>query len=1614
MVQEIENAVSKGNWDLATTLLEKNEEPLVGSILSLTFSGFDFGGSPPPLKLLRHLFRHIPPSNRSKSFADANADMIRRGLRTGFEFFHESFSSVSKTVKNIHTWLTTSLQTFDGTTASGVRLNYQKYQAWGLTLQEAARMYVQLDDVKSLIALSLVWPDENLIASSKRATRYLLHTFQNSKGTVYDLESFMNSVIPNLPPSTPASLSQDYLVCLYGFKCDDLGDCTWPNCEDVISNFFKITEDFSGSGKVRSWKVLECILVQIKKVYYSNSRNEVITSLLENLKDFESLCHQTLSLESGPMRLNLDKTITHLKDILSSVSFIVDDAGRKDSAEWQSKGFSDLEFHLEDPVREDKYSEVQDLFVSSLESLKRSAKVLALQIIQDYENKADEKLEEFKEYVSNLKSEITNTSNDSLGLGSVDLTSPNDLWNSRIRTPSIHNRERRYLVELRSDPLSSSSRLKKLHDLFSRFDEIDYQFEGFDDTANMKEGLSIILEQTRANNKFRHDLVEDLSFTSREWKEKKANLVSKLEGIWKTSVADVIDSFTKKIQGSYADCVSDGINFDKFVTSCYTSLDTMKSLLSEELVDLNYHEDFMKDVIEGERMEDKQVKLEEVRQRYDHANDRFDHLRDEDGVDEIIHDWIRLNSEMTGELCRIERSAEICNQAEEWFSEVEGFYLRVKTEVQTAFSKVLKGIVETRLERFEVKRHTGKMKRLKWEKEWEEQINDMDETNESAYKEMEEDLKGTEKSIQGLGEYSKKEEEWERKVKFGRERCKRQVESAEANKKKCEVDLSEANDEFDFRVDAFLTAEREEKLYEESLGEGGSVAETMRRSKEHLEKSVEKSLQGGLLIEAKYNLEIAQDKLKLAEDRLEFILDVSVVLLERAIDYEQVRIGMRHELELVAADLKKDEVEKEELTLRSATEEEIRQEKSWLTGECERLEESVKDAALAVVQEFTEERRNKFYEVGKTIKREFQKLVPEFRIKQNNARYEMVDQKNGVDLDQLKLLLDEAQKDLKEAGVERFKCCEIVDSIGMEATAAQGWAGDFGEDQGYEEMEVGDSDEDDLDGDEWQKRVEAKMRRQTTAPPKNHASIMTSTEEKEKARREKKNQEQKERIAALGFLLEVEQIYGMAQTDELNSLLKKEEAEAKLKEIDFVFERKTAAYDDAISYLEEKELNLELFADDQWKRKFEASKRRDSKKIREAEESRARKEDRIYQSFKCANVSDATEVSAGSKVKCDGTTLYSLDVSNIPGGVAFALHVLKVSDDIVELMVRVNGRDLAEDTLKVNSYLTNCPAVEGDVKVLFTIDGTNDALKVAKYGETNLEFLLSGKPFADVHVKAIPGEEWLLPNTLNFVDGTNDNSIFPKSIKVTYPDGSSGMDGGIDQEGNYTFGNLLFTMRDGPVRIEIGAEGFRVRSLVFYKCGALRRKVKVMKVCLDPGEDEDEAFFNGSLYTSHRFMLTWDVTSDMNIYVIRSDGVKVDFERKNSGANVEGYGGIKGQSKVSKRASMAHEMTKRNGSGHGPETVSVLARTGMDYVIYVKSHSAEVPISESCAFVEHNFTDGSKGYRVPKVLKASGECWMVCKIYGDGKVFEIGEVEEDEPEVVNGEIVTNGVWDESS
>ncbi|GMH67388.1 hypothetical protein TL16_g04666 [Triparma laevis f. inornata] len=1511
MVKEIEYAVSKGEWENVTSLLEKNEEPLVGSILSLTFSGYDFSGSVPPLNCLRHLFRHIPPYNRSKSFIDANADMVRRGLSTGFEFFQESFSSVSRTLKSVHTWLTTSLQTYDGTTASGVRLNFEKYEAWGLTLKEAARMYVQLDDVKSLISLSLVWPDENLISESKRASRYVTHTFQNSKSALYDLQPFMDSVIPNLPDSAPACLRLDYLVCLYGFKCGDLGDFVWPNAENVFVEFLDITEQFQ--DRVRTWKILECILVQVKKLYYSNTRNVVVTSLLENFEDFESLCHQTLSLEGGHThrRLNLDSTITQLMEFLAGLGHVVDQGERKDGEAWRAKGYSDLDKYLEDPNREDNF-----------ESLSRSVKALGLQIVQEYEEKADEKLEEFKDYVGNLTTEITNTSNDSLGLGRVDLTSPNDLWNSRIRTPSIHNRERRYLLELRVDPLMFDNSLKKLHTLFSNFEEVDRKFDAFEESENT--GLKLwaeVVERIKVNNKYRHDLVEDRSFIGREWKEKKSNLVLKLEEVWDTSVADVIDSTTKGIQEAYADCVQDGIVFDRFVSLSYAGIDTLKSLLSEELVDLTFHDNFKNDVIDGEEIDEKQAALEEVRQR-------------------------------------MERSAGISIEAEEWFNEVENFYLKVKTEVQSTVTKILKGIVETRLERFEEKRRVGKVKRLKWEKDWEEQINDMDETNESAYVEMAEELGALEKTPQGLEEFLQLEQESEPKVKFASKRCKKQVEQAETNQKKCEMELTEANNEFEFRVDAFLTAEKEEKLYEEALGEGGSVAETMEKSQEHMNKSVEKSLQGGLLIEAKYNLEVGQDKLKLAEDRLEFILDVRVHLLDRAIEFEKLKSHERYERELGVAKVMKAEAGREQAGKMAKIEDEMSLEKSWLTGECVRLEEMVKNAALTVVQEFTEERRNKFYEVGKEVSLQFKTFGPGTKIKQNSARYEMVDKKKSIDLEKINAELEEAQEDLKQAGIQQVKCAEIVDGVGRGGEEGAGW------------------------------------------------------EEKEKARREKYNRENIERVKALEFLLEVEQIHGIALTDELSALFNKEEAEVKLKEIDSEFEVKNDAYEGTISFLEEKELALELFADDQWQKKFETSKKRESTKLKEAEEVKERGEERVFEAFKRANACDAVDVNSGSKVKCDGVTLYSLDVSNIPGGIAFALHVLQVNNEIIELDVKVNGRNQGGNSLRVISFLTKDVKDEGNVKVLFAIDGCSDVMTMAKYGETNLEFLLSGAPFADVHIKAVPSEELLLPFTFQFVDGCTDMPVFLTSVTVTYPDGSTGRDGGIDQDGNYTFGNLLFTMRDGPVKVEICRDGFRDRTLMFYKFGALRRKVKVMKVCLDPGEDEDEAMFNGSLYTSHRFMLTWsDVPRDMNIYVIRSDGVKVDFERKNLGANVGEYGGIKGEGKAPKRASMAHEVIIRNQAGHGPETISVLARTGMDYVIYVKNHSGEVPISESCALVEHNHTHGGFGYRVPKVLGEAGQVWVVCKIYGDGKIAELGELEEDEPEVINGAIITTGVWD---
>ena len=82
--------------------------------------------------------------------------------------------------------------------------------------------------------------------------------------------------------------------------------------------------------------------------------------------------------------------------------------------------------------------------------------------------------------------------------------------------------------------------------------------------------------------------------------------------------------------------------------------------------------------------------------------------------------------------------------------------------------------------------------------------------------------------------------------------------------------------------------------------------------------------------------------------------------------------------------------------------------------------------------------------------------------------------------------------------------------------------------------------------------------------------MMTNSEENENKLRIQNNLEQSERITALNFLLEVEEICGMATTDKLEAEFQLEVAEKTLKAVEMDFEMIGNGIQERIEFLEEK------------------------------------------------------------------------------------------------------------------------------------------------------------------------------------------------------------------------------------------------------------------------------------------------------------------------------------------------------------------------------------------------------------------------------------------------------------
>ena len=92
----------------------------------------------------------------------------------------------------------------------------------------------------------------------------------------------------------------------------------------------------------------------------------------------------------------------------------------------------------------------------------------------------------------------------------------------------------------------------------------------------------------------------------------------------------------------------------------------------------------------------------------------------------------------------------------------------------------------------------------------------------------------------------------------------------------------------------------------------------------------------------------------------------------------------------------------------------------------------------------------------------------------------------------------------------------------------------------------------------------------------------------------------------------------------------------------------------------------------------------------------------------------------------------------------------------------------------------------------------------------------------------------------------------------------------------------------------------------------------------------------------------------------------------------------------------------------GIECINLLAKKGMEYVIYVKTYSKDPKdnLVSSLAMVEHVAEaheidkEGGKRttYAVPEESCSSQfHYWWVCKIYGDGEISGLDDLEETMP-----------------
>ncbi|GMI07198.1 hypothetical protein TrVE_jg8375 [Triparma verrucosa] len=393
----------------------------------------------------------------------------------------------------------------------------------------------------------------------------------------------------------------------------------------------------------------------------------------------------------------------------------------------------------------------------------------------------------------------------------------------------------------------------------------------------------------------------------------------------------------------------------------------------------------------------------------------------------------------------------------------------------------------------------------------------------------------------------------------------------------------------------------------------------------------------------------------------------------------------------------------------------------------------------------------------------------------------------------------------------------------------------------------------------------------------------------------------------------------------------------------------------------------------------EELKEKERQRVEEAKARLKKSQARQLEAMKAADINSGKPIKDNDNLTCD-SSLHTLLVD--PSVTAKIKAEADAKGDLIP-EVFINGEPVSNETVNITAVVK---AAGEAFKTLITAKNPSNPNAKVSFGEMAVEVRINDEVVSSAKINLKPDNSLLLPDKLCFVNGINGQQLGSenKTVVITFDEEKLEVKNvGSELE----IPKKVWTKTDGPVSILVECDGYRQKTLNFHKYDNVKRQGADVKVALDPNAKKGEEF-------DHRFILTWGMKpSDLDIHAMRSDGEHIYFSKKNS------------EARNGKRVSMALDVDEQNGKG--PETMTISTRKGMEYVFYVYNYSKDAPMTKSEGVVHHTdmrFTE-PKQYTVPKEMGADKRhYWWICKIYGDGGVVDLQQLETKPPSVENGKI----------